>query len=228
MDITVRVDHGDIARPEPAVLREFLGRLFGHPPVAAEDIGAAHLKTADLTRGERRALVAHDAQFDARQGKAHRSRPAFAVIGVRCIHAGFRHAIALKDGVPGARAELLEGLGKERRGARREEPHVSHGLAAEIVPRKKPRVEGRHAHEGRGARKFTDHVFAVEFPQPDHLRARKQRAVAGNEEAVSVKDGKRMKQDVRLGEAPCIAKGDTVCGKVAMREHCPFRFACRS
>jgi len=228
MDVAVRVDHRDIARPEPAVLSELLRRLFGHAPVAAEDVGAAHLQAADLAGGERCALVAHDAQINARQGKAHRSRPPFTIIGVRRIHAGFRHAIALEDRVPGARAELLEGLGEKRRGAGSEEPHVRHGLAAEIVARKKPRVKGRHTHEGRGTGKLADHVLAVELPQPDHLRARKQGTMAGNEEAMGMEDGKRMKEDIRLREAPCIAKGNTVGGEIAMREHRPFRFSRRT
>src|SRR5256885_7425510 len=51
------VELAHVARAEPAIGRELLGRLLGHAPVALEHIGAAHLDIADLAHGHLLACV---------------------------------------------------------------------------------------------------------------------------------------------------------------------------
>ena len=61
-----------------------------------------------------------------------------AVIGVGGVHVGFGHAVALEDGVAGARLPFAMGLGQQRRRAGDEQAHV----------RGRSRVEARVAAAG--------------------------------------------------------------------------------
>ena len=69
---------------------------------------------------------------------------------------------------------------------------------------KKPRVEGRHAHQHRGARHELDDLVGIELVQKDHRCTREQRHIAGHEQAMRVIDRQCVNQDVLLGKAPDI------------------------
>ena len=72
-------------------------------------------------------------------------------------------------------------------------------------------------------RKLADHLGRVESRQPEHAAARKERAVAGHEEAVNVVERQGVQQHVPPREAPGIDEGQCVARQVAVGEHCTFR-----
>ena len=72
----------------------------------------------------RAGLRVGDAHLDAGQREADRAGDALAVVGVRGVHAGLGHAVALEDGVAGARLPFAMRLGEQRRRAGDEQAHV--------------------------------------------------------------------------------------------------------
>ena len=86
----------------------------------------------------------------------------------------------------------------------------------EIVTGEQARIEGRHTHEGGGARQQGDHIRTVEFLAPDHLRAREKRTMTGNEKPVRVKNRQGVQQHVGIGEAPGVAQRHPVGCEIAM------------
>ena len=224
IDVAARVDVAEVARDEEAVLAELGLGLLGHPPIALEHVGAADLDHPDFALRQYGAgLGVGDADLHARQRHADAARDPVAVIGVGGVHVGLGHAVALEDGVAGAGAELLVGLGRERRRARDEQAHVRHQLAGEVRPRQEARVEGRHAHHRRRLGQQAHHVREVEARQVEQRAAGHQRDVGGDEQAVGVEDRQRVQQPVIGGEAPGVAQGRRVGGEVAMAEHRTLR-----
>src|SRR6185369_1258546 len=71
--VTERVDLAYVAGLEPAVAREFFLGLFGHAPIAFEDIRAGDLDAADLACGQLVSVFTAHAHAHAGQGKAHRA-----------------------------------------------------------------------------------------------------------------------------------------------------------
>ena len=129
-------------------------------------------------------------------------------------------------------------------GARRETRRRSRRAAAPIPTRRaarerqssapnagsgeKARIERRYAHHHRRARQEAADLLGVEFREPEHARARQERAVAGDEEAVHVIDRKRMQEDVAAREAPMLHQRERVAREVAVGQHRAFGPARRS
>ena len=160
-----------------------------------------------------------DAHGHAGQRMADRAGHAIAVIGVRGVHVGLGHAVALEHGVAGARRPFAMGVGEQRRRAGNEQPHVLRRLLGQRRALQQPRVERRHAHQHGGARHQLDDEIRIEFRQEDHRRAREQRDVAGHEQAVGVIDRQRVDQHVLVGEAPVIDQRERIRRQIVVRQH---------
>ena len=224
VDMAVGVDPAQVAGDEEAVGAEFRRRPVRHPPVAQEDVRAAHLDLADLALRQGLAGVGvGDAQRHAGQRRADRAGAPLAVIGVGGVHAGLGHAVALQDGVAGARLEAGVGLGLQRRAAGDEQAHVPHQLPGESRIVEKPGVEGRHAHQGGGPGQLLDQRVQVEALQQDHRGAGGQHRVGGHEQPVGVEDRQRVQQHVRGAEAPAFRQGLGVGEQVVLGQHGAFR-----
>ena len=101
-DVAVREDLAHVAGAEPAVGRELLACLLGHPPIAAEDVRPLDLDAADALRRDRCVVVADDAHRHAGQRRTDGAGDPLAGERVRRVHPGLRHAVALEDRVPRA------------------------------------------------------------------------------------------------------------------------------
>jgi hypothetical protein len=89
--------------------------------------GPPHLDHADLVLPSTRPpLGIGDAKVHARQGEAHGARDALAVVGVRGVHVGLGHAVALEDGVARSGLPLPVRVGEQRR-----EPDTNRRIAAQ-------------------------------------------------------------------------------------------------
>ena len=119
----------------------------------------------------------------------------------------------------GALAELVEGLGQQRRRAGDEEAHAAAGLARQAGLGEQPHVERRHAHEDGRLGQPGDDRLRIELGEPDHPAAVEQRAVRGDEQAVHVEDRQCMDQHVAFAPAPVGLQRDGVRQQVGMAEH---------
>ena len=99
-------------------------RLFGHPEISGEDVGAADLDAARLAARKLAPFVVHDAQGNAGERHADGARAALAVVGVGRDHPRFGHAVPFEDGVPGALGKSVERRFEQRRRSRHEKAHV--------------------------------------------------------------------------------------------------------
>ena len=236
--IAVGIETADIAGLEPAIGREFFARFFGHAPIAGEHIGAAHLDVADLAGGARRAgaaglHVVHHAHTHLGQGQADGARAALrriAVVRVAREHDGLAHAVAFEDGVAGAFAPKLEGLGQQRRRARDEDAQLGADIGVEAVFLQQAHVIRRHAHHHGAAWQQGEHAFGVELGQKDLLGTGDQGAMAGDEQAVHMKERQRMQQHIapagfglfapaRITPAPVIAQHQRIAAQIAVGQH---------
>ena len=55
--------------------------------------------------------------------------------------------------------------------------------------------------------------------QPDHLAARQQRTMQGNEQAMHMEDGQGMQQHIAATPTPVHIKSQCVAREIAVREH---------
>ena len=203
---------------------KFLRGLLRHVPIALEDVAAAHLDDADLALRDCLAgLGIGDAQLDARQRKTDGAGAALAVIGVRRIHVGLGHAVALEDLLAGAGLEFDMGLGEQRGAARDEQAHMLDERAVEARIGEQPRVEGRHAHHRGRLRHAGDEVVDVERRQEDHRAAGQQHHVGGDEQAVGVEDRQRVQEHVICREAPGLDQRFGVGEQIVVRQHGALR-----
>ena len=220
MDVALVVDLAEVAGDEEAVAAEFGLGLLRHPPVALEHVRALDLDHAD---GVPRELLAGlgigDPHRDAGQREADGARHAIALIGVRRIHVGLGHAVALEHGMAGACRPFAMGVGEQRRRARDEQPHMLGGVLVQAGVLQQAGIEGRHAHHHGGAgHQLQDHV-RIELRQEDHRGAREQRDVARHEQAVGVIDRQGVDQHVLVGEAPVVDQRIGVRGEIVVRQH---------
>ena len=123
--------------------------------------------------------------------------------------------------------KLVERLGQQRRRARNEESHGAAVVRAERRQRQEPRIESRDPHHRGGARQQRADFLGVELREPEHPRARQQRAVTRDEQSVHVIDRQRVQQGVAAGEAPDLNQRQRVAREIAMGEHRAFRFSGR-
>ncbi len=71
-DVARSIDDPEVAGDEEAVGAELRRRLLRHSPIAAEDVGPAHLDHADLAGRQRRSgFRLGDPHLDARQRRPH-------------------------------------------------------------------------------------------------------------------------------------------------------------
>ena len=228
-DVAARVDPSEIAGDEETVGAELGRGLVGHPPIALEDVRAADLDHAELAVGQWSAgLGIGDADLDPRQGKADRAGDAVAVIGVGGVHVGLGHAVALEDGVTGAVPEFPVRLGERQRRAGDEKAHMAGRPAGQPGMLEEPHVEGRHAHQRRGARYQRQDCVGVELGQEQHRGAGEEHRVGRHEEAVGVIDRQGVEKHVAGPEAPGIDEREGVRDEVRVGEHRALRAAGRA
>ena len=164
-------------------------------------------------------LLVHHAQLHPGERQAHGAADAIAVVGIGREHHGLAHAVALENALAGARLELAEGVGQQRRRTRDEQSHVRAGGRVEPGFVEQAHVHGGHTHEDSGARKVAHHLSRVELRQPDHLAAARERAVTRDEQPVHVKDRQCVQQHVARTPAPVLLERERIRGEVAVREH---------
>ena len=173
-------------------------RLLRRPPVAGEDVRAAHLE-----------LAVDDAGGDPRQRHSHRARPARPGVEVREVHPGFGHTVALEDLVAGELAEGGEGLGRERRAAGAEEAHGGKIQAllplapgAELLDQ--PAVHGGDTEKKRGlaGQQTGSRLGRVEAAAQAHGGPGGEGAVEPHHQAVGVEERQREEQGVRRLPGP--------------------------
>src|SRR5690554_1891462 len=92
-------------------------------------------------------------------------------------------------------------------------------IAVEVVTRKKPRIEGRHAYEACRARQFADHRVAIKLAEPDHAGACEQRTVTGHEEPMRMEDRQRVEKHILFREAPTISQRKYVGSESTVTQH---------
>ena len=218
-DIAVAVDAGEVAGDEEAVVAELGPGLLGIPPIALEDVGAAHLEHPGLAARHHPARRVHHPRLDARERRPHGAGAALRGERVRGVHAGLGHAVALEDGVAGAGVEGVEGLVEQRRRARDEETHAGAAGRVEAGVGEEPEVVGRHPHEHRCPGQKRDHPGGVEAGQEQHGAAVEKHAIDGHEEAVGVKDGEGVQEHVAGLEAPRLVQRQRVGRQVAVAQH---------
>ena len=206
LDIAVVVDAPQIAGDEKPVLAQFLAGLFGHLPIAVEQVGAAHFQNAYLALGQGGpSLRVTDFQFDAGQRKADGTSAPVAVVGVGGVHIGFSHAVALEDGMAGCLLPLDMGFGQQRGGAGDEESH-GFGRSAKFGHGEEAGVEGRHAHKRGCLRHGADDGAGVEAAHENRAAACHQGDVGGNEQPVGVENRQGVDQDIFAGKTPGVAQ----------------------
>ena len=159
------------------------------------------------------------AHAHSRQRKAHRPRPAFAVIGVRRDHAGFGHAVALENGKAGALPPGDVSLGEQRRRARDEQAHVGADSAAEAGMVEQAGIEGRNPHQRRRFPHRRDHRVRIEPVHVDHRRPRQKRDIGRHEQPVGMKNRQRVDEPVGVREAPAVDQRQRVRRQIFVRQH---------
>src|ERR1043165_1401736 len=140
------------AQGDVAVVRA-LREVAGAEP-AVDERGRRRLRLAPVRGEERRALDEELAAIAPRGGAGEREAdgagPPLADVRIADRHEGLGHAVALEDRVAEERAELLEDVRRQRRGAGDEEAHALGDLARGRPSRiEQPHVDGRHAEEER-------------------------------------------------------------------------------
>ena len=177
VDIAVVVDLAEVAGDEVAVVAELGLRLFGHPPVALEDVRALDLDHADFAARERRAGLGSAMRTET----PGRGKPDRAGRSAR-RHRGWRRSCWSRS--------CRSARGWRGRCARNSRwVSASSGAEPEMKSRmwrsflasgrdlQQPRVEGRHAHHHGGARHQLDDPLGIEFGQEDHRGAGEERVL---------------------------------------------------
>ena len=220
LHVAVFVDAAQIPGDEKPVLPQFGGGLFRHVPVALKHVRPAHLDHANVAGGQGRAGVGiRDLQFHAGKRQADRTGAALTLVGVRCVHVGFRHPVAFEDAVPGTFLEPGMGFRQQGGAAGDEKPHMRRAVGGEIGRLQQAGVEGRHPHERRGLRHEANQLLRVGPGQEDHATARQQDHVGRHEEPVGMEDRQGMQQDIRRGEGPFLRQGAGIGEQVALAQH---------
>ncbi|ESX22226.1 hypothetical protein X766_01885 [Mesorhizobium sp. LSJC255A00] len=220
VDVAVRVDDAEVAGDEEAVLAKLRLGFFRRAPIAGKDIRTFDLDNADFTLAKRIAAVrVGDAQRNAGQREADRAGPTLALIGVRRVHVGLGHAVALENGVAGALAPGVVRFGEQRRRAGNEQADVLRRLGIQPVLLQEPGIEGRHPHQHCRAGQERDDAAGVEFLLEQHRGAGHQGDVGGDEQAVRVEDRQGMDQHVIPGETPLLDQHARIGGQVFVAEH---------
>ncbi len=185
---------------------EFGRGLLGHAPVALEHVRAASPRSrrSRPAAAARRSPDRRCARSTPGSGKPTVPGDAVAVIGVRGVHVGLGHAVALEDGVTGRLARpFAMRLGEQRRRARDEQPHVRvDGLASgrDAAGGACRRSARPSSHVARGMSRITS--SASNFGRKIIDAAGHQRDVDRHEQAVGMIDRQRVEQHVLAGEAP--------------------------
>ncbi len=120
----------------------------------------------------------------------------------------------------GSLDKLAVRLLEQRRRTRYEQAHVATLLATELRHRQQTRVKGRHSHENARARHEPHDLGSVESRQEQHGRGIEQRAVAGDEKPVGVKQRQRVQQHVARAESPHLVESDGVRAEIVVAERC--------
>ena len=115
--------------------------------------------------------------------------------------------------------ELAVGFGKQRRGARDEEPHVAGRFAVQALVLDQTGIEGRHAHHHRGFRHLLERLVGVEFRHEIHGCTGEQHDVGGDEEAMSVEDRQRVDQPVIGRKLPVLLQRLGIGQQIVVGEH---------
>ena len=124
------------------------------------------------------------------------------VHGVRDEHAGLRHPVALEAHLAGARRDARVEIRRERRGARHEQAQPRERRRARVIG--EAVQHGRDAEEQRGlfALHCVEHRVGIEARQQQRGRARLERAVQRDAEAVHVEERQRVHEAIVGCPAP--------------------------
>ena len=163
-DVAIVANFANVASLEVAVGGKFLSRFLRHSPVTLKHIRAFDLDAANVASWQAFSIVVLHPHADARQRKANCAAAPFAtLVGIGCQHGGFTHAVALQNGVAGARLPIAKSVDQQRRRPGNEQAHIAARIQAQTRLGQQPHIQRGHAHEHRRFRQFFNHFFGIEL-----------------------------------------------------------------
>ena len=165
MHVAVAIDSPHISRLEPAIGAELTARFLLVAPVSCEHIRTFDLEGADDIRlgFDPAALSLPHAHRNSFQRRTDRSGQSHAIIGIGCVHHGFRHAVALQNHMTRALLKFSVSLRQQGRRTRNEQAHRRRRISIQTSLLQQARVVRRHAHVNRGLRKLLERLSRIEF-----------------------------------------------------------------
>ena len=139
--------------------------------------------------------------------------------GVGGQHGRLAHAIALKNGVTGARLPGTEGFDQHGGRARDKQPHVGSHVTVQPCIGQHAHIQRGHAHENGRILEAGHHRLRLELGKPDHGTAIEQRPVNGHKQAVHMEDGQRMNQHIIGLPVPVHLEHRRIAEQIAVAEH---------
>ncbi len=126
----------------------------------------SRVPTTSGSKFDRTVFRVPHAQRNSFQGRTDRTRQSHAIIGIGCVHHGFRHAIALQNHMPRALQKFPVSFRQQRRRTRNKQAHRRSRTSIQTSLLQQARVVRRHAHVNRGLGKMLERLSRIEFGEP--------------------------------------------------------------